>query len=99
MRRASQCGVDTIGVQVDDVVDETEGSSRETDAVVVNDREATGAFITGTGTGTGTCAAKVGRGTELNSCVPAGGGVGAKILVSSGSDNDGRVILPTLLPI
>ena len=36
-----------IGVQLDDAVDETEGSSRETDAAVVDGREATVTFSTG----------------------------------------------------
>ena len=71
-----QCPVHNIGVQLDDVVDETEGSLREMDVADVDGREATVAFITGTGTGTGTVTFKFGEGIEFDGCVAASVGVG-----------------------
>ena len=71
-----QCPVHNIGVQLDDEVDETEGSLREMDVADVDGREATVAFITGTGTGTGTVTFKFGEGIKFDGCVAASVGVG-----------------------
>jgi len=62
------------------------------DVTVVDGREATVTFITGTGTG----AADVDVGIKRGGCVVCS--AGAKILVSSGSGNNGRGKFPILPP-
>lgn len=77
-----------MGVQSDDIVDETEGSYREIDGNVVDGRKTTIVFVTGIGTGA----------TDVDGGIKGDGRVTGTTEETSSSGNNGKGTFPMLPP-